>query len=141
VLQKWSMQTVTQPAQDIDYAWRLMSASEKPRLVTSVSVYSGTNTAAASTRYFILPSQAGATAPNDYNLTTQQGVCVFHNTFNLSVGTKQSISGAAATDRGGSGGLASAFIVPPGYILVAAPSDANLDGTVIHALVSCEIDC
>jgi len=132
------MQTVTQPAQDIDYAWRLMSAAEVPRLVTSISVYSGTNSAAASTRYFILPSQAGATAPNDYNLTSQQAVCVFHNTVNLSIATKQSIAGAAATDRGGSGGLASAFIVPPGWVLLAAPSDANLNGTLIHALVSCE---
>jgi len=140
MLSNWSMDRVTQPQQDIDGAWRILSAGRKPRLVTSISVYSGTNSAAASTRYFVMPGQPGATGTNDYDLTSQDGVCVFHNTFNLSVGTKQSISGASATDRGGTGGLGSPFIIPPGYVLLAAPSDANLNGTVIHSMVSAEMD-
>jgi len=87
-------------------------------------------------RYFILPSQAGDN-PNAYNISAgeQMGAQLYHQTGNLSSGTSPQTGFGLSTDRGGSPFL----ILPPGYILVATPSDSNSDGTIIHSVVSCEL--
>jgi len=137
-LSNWVMDTVTQPQQDIGSAYRILSTGKKPRLVTALSVYSGTNTAASSNTYWVIPSQPAASG-DEYDLGTQNAVMVFHNTGNMSVGTSAALSFAMATDRGGAGGLAG-LLIPPGYILLAAPRDANLNGTMVHNIASVELD-
>jgi hypothetical protein len=136
-LSDWRLNTTTQQQQDVGYGVRILSAgAEYPRLITSMSVYSGTNTVACTMRYFILPSQPGSN-PNAYNISAgeQMGAQLFHNTGNLSSGTSPQTGFGILTDRGG----APFLILPPGYILVATPSDNNSDGTIIHSVVSCEL--
>jgi len=138
-LSSWSMDTVTQPAQDVGYGWRILSAADKPRMITSLSVYSGTNSAAATIRYFVVPSQPPSVGlAGGYDMTETggiYGVQCFHNTGNLSSGTSPETGFGLATDRGG--GLY--IMLPPQYMLIACIADANTGGTLIHSVVSADV--
>lgn len=102
-ISNWNMETITQPAQDIGFGTRIMSAGSKTRFVSSLSSYSGTNTAAnVVSKYFVLPSQPPADqANNAYDSTTQVGVAAFLQTQNMGTTTLPVQSAAMISDRGG----------------------------------------
>ena len=137
-ISSWNMASVTQPAQDIGFGTAILSSGDKARVVVSLSVYSGTNSANGSTiDYFLLPSQVpNDAANNSYDMSNQVGSTLYHQTGNLASATNPATSFAMQSDRGGS----SFLVVPPGYILVASVSDANANGTIIHQVVSGECE-
>ena len=136
-LSNWSMDTVTMPPLDVGYGTRILSASAKPRMITSLSVYSGTNTAACTIRYFAVPSQP-VSAINYYDMTETGGIFgiqALHQTGNLASGTAPETGFGMSNDRGGPPYV----ILPPQYMLIACISDANSGGTIIHSIVSAEL--
>lgn len=136
-LSNWTMQTITQPAQDIGFGTRVLSAGTKTRIVTSMSSYSGTNTAnGATTKYCLLPSQPPAVPATNTYAMEQVSTIAFHQTGNLGSATTPITGFSMVSDRGG----AFALFIPPGYILVAFVADANTDGTIIHSIVSGECE-
>ena len=132
------MQTVTQAAQDIGFGTRVVAASNRTRIVTALGTYSGTNTAAASIGYFLLPSQPGSGSTSSlYDLSegAQVGVKLYHMTGNLSAGLAPATGFSMMTDRGGPMFL----IIPPYQILVAVVQDNNADGTIVHNINTADL--
>jgi len=138
-LSNWSWQTHTLAASDIGYGHRILSSGEKPRMVIACSVYSGTNTAAAMSELFILPSMPPSTgATGEYNLAATGGVKIIQGTAALDSATSlvlaQTLIPTVDTRAGGTW-----LILPPQSILLFVPSIVNLNGTVVCSLVSAEI--
>ena len=131
------MQTITQPTQDIGFGTRILSAGTNARIVTSLSSYSGTNSAnGVTTKYCLIPSQAPADPANNAYAMEQTNTIAFHQTGNLGSATTPITGFGMVSDRGG----AFAVFIPPGYILVAFIADANANGTIIHSIVSGECE-
>ncbi|MCK5641471.1 MAG: hypothetical protein KAJ19_11765 [Gammaproteobacteria bacterium] len=137
-ISNWNMQTITQPAQDVGFGTRILSAGTKTRFVSSLSSHSGTNTANnVVTKYFLLPSQPPASpSTNTYDSTSQIGAVAFLQTQNMGTTTTAVASAGLISDRGGAFG----FFVPPGFILVSYITDVNSDGTIIHSVISGECE-
>lgn len=134
----WIQAHVTQPVQDIGFGTLLTTAGMTARIITGLSHYAGTNSAAATMSYFILPSQPPESVAGGYNVATQNGVKIFLHTGNLSTvnSAANAFTSVGGTDRGGA---APYLWLPPGYMLIAVVSDANLNGTVIHDIMTAEV--
>jgi len=143
-LANFSQVTVTLPASDVAFGRMVMGASELPRLILGCCAYSGTNTAASTLSLYIIPSQAPATAGEfDLSLGGQDAIKVIHGCapMNNAVNpqTAQAYVPAALGDSGGRGASPGYLILPPYALLVIAPSELDLDGTVIVSVSSAEL--
>ena len=133
----FSQVTVTLPATDQELATMILGADENPRLVLGLSVFSGTNTAAAMMGLYIIPSQ-GAASGLEYDLATQNAVKVMQGTqlmdSSTSLGLSQVFVPTIDTRAGGSW-----LILPPYSLLLIAPQVADLNGTVVVTVSSAEL--
>lgn len=136
--------TVTLGAQDQGKGQMIMGAGEQPRVILGCAAYSGTNTAASTLSLYVIPSQAPASAGEfDLELGGQdaikviQGCSTFNNAVNPS--TAQGYVPSAMGDSGGRGSGPGYLILPPYALLVIAPSEADLNGTIICSVSSAEL--
>lgn len=126
---------LTMPAIDEGYAMRLTSAGTTAREVVQLAYIAGTNTTNSIPTYYLLASASGpGPSAGVYDLTT-------HDTFCVAIGP----SGAQANvgpypvwPTHPKQNLAGRFLIPPGYLLLVGPADANLDGTVVHTCITQE---
>lgn len=142
-LDNFSQVTVTLPASDQGNARMVMGASERPRYILACAAYSGTNTAASSMSLFIIPSQTPASAGEfDLTLGGQDAIKVIQgcSTLNNSVSpqTAQGFIPASMGDSGGRGAGGNWLLLPPYALLVIAPSEADLNGTIVVSVSSAE---
>ena len=136
--QNWIQAFVTQPVQDIGFGTLITTAGSKPRIITGLSHYSGTNSAASTMSYFILPSQPPESVAGGYNVATQNGVKIFLHTGNLA--TVNSAANSFCSVGGGDRGGANPYLwLPPGYMLIGVISDTNANGTIIHNIMTAEV--
>ena len=143
-LSNFSQVTVTLPAVDQGKGRMVMGASELPRFILGCAAYSGTNTAASSMSLFIIPSQAPSSS-NDFDLTLGgqdaikviQGCTLFDNA--VSPHTAQGYVPVSSGDAGGRGFGGNWIILPPYALLIIAPDEADLNGTVVVSVASAEM--
>lgn len=130
--------TVTSNATtDANQGTPILTTGDKPRVILQLASYSGTNTAAPTISYVIVP--ATTLTINSVGQIDITG----NETFNLGFGNAD-ISGATETvpyvmGPYGVKGMAPQFaIVPPNCTLCAVPT-INQNGTAIHTLITAEM--
>ena len=142
-LDNFSQVTVTLPASDQGKGRQVMGATKRPRYILAASAYSGTNTAASTMSLYVIPSQTPASAGEfDLTLGGQDAIKVIQgcSTLNNAVSpqTAQAFIPASMGDSGGRGAGGNWLILPPYALLVIAPSEADLDGTIVVSVSSAE---
>jgi len=137
MLQEYRSVTVTLNATDQGKGRVIIGASEKPRLILGLSCYSGTNTAASMMGLFVLSSQPAASG-TEFDLSTQIGIKAIQGTLPMNnstgLGTAQTFIPTVDTRAGGTW-----LLMPPYSLLIGAPAEADLDGTVIFTISSAEL--
>ena len=130
-----SAQTTQAPV-DIGYALPLTSSGEACREVIQLSYRNLTNDTATIPMYFLLNSASGPGPESDgtFNITT-------HDVFPMVAGPSGLTAGAQDVNllcwpSHAKTNLAGRFIIPPGWRLVVAPLDANMDGNCLHLCIT-----
>lgn len=127
---------LTQPAVDIGFAFPLTSSGESCRELIQLCYNNNTNDTASIPAYYLLNSASGPgpEADGSFNIAT-------HDVFMMVAGPSGLTAGTQGVDllcwpSHAKTNLAGRFIIPPGWRLVTAPLDANMDGTVTHFCIT-----
>jgi len=142
-LSNFSQTTVTLEASDQGKGRMVIGAGKRPRVILACAGYSGTNTAASTLSLYVIPSQTPASAGEfDLTLGGQDAIKVIQgcSTLNNSVSpqTAQGFIPASMGDSGGRGAGGNWLLLPPYALLVIAPSEADLNGTIVVSVSSAE---
>lgn len=127
--------TVTAPATDLLYGYPVLSAGSVDREVVALAYEAGTNTASSIPAFYLIPASAGTRlSDGSYAIDTDVAFPVLQ------------APSAAVSAQGkipcwpshAKQNLAGRMIIPAEYTLVAAPLDANMNGTVIYSSITKE---
>lgn len=135
-------QTVTQTAVDQGYATLICKASNQyDREVVSCGYTKGTNTTSAIPMYFMIAPQPATEADGTYLIST--------GATTSSVIAYPIVAGPTKADTDDilftvwpshpKANLSARWIVPAGWAIVSVPQDADMDGTIIHYVITREI--
>jgi len=125
------VRTVT--AVDEHYAKPLLTASESSdRELISLAYITGTNTTAVIPMFWILPPTPATESDGSYN-TISGGPPLFC----IGTGSNAAISTfTPCWPWSGKSNLAARVVIPAGWMLLASPLDADMDGTIIYHAVT-----
>lgn len=127
--------TVTAPATDLLFGYPILSAGSVDREVVALAYEAGTNTASSIPAFYLIPASAG-TRLTDGSYAIDSGVA-----FPVLQGPSAAVSAQGKIPCWPSHAkqnLAGRMVIPADYALVAAPLDANMDGTVIYYAITHE---
>ena len=132
-----SSQTTQAPV-DIGYALPLTSSGDSFREVVQLCYRNLTNDTATIPMYFLLNSASGPgpEADGTFDITTHDVFPMVAGPTGLSAGT-QGVNLLCWPSHAKTN-LAGRLVIPPGWRLVVAPLDANMDGNCLHLCITME---
>mgnify|MGYP005816003791 CR=1 FL=1 len=141
MLTNWRYSTVTsQATTDAGAGTPLLTTGIKPRLVTLLACYWGTNTTGSiNMRWFIVPETSiSPTSSGQYTLDDEAfpvGFC----SADMDGATPNILNPIVGIGIGAKGQSNETLMMPPNSLLIAAPAIAQ-NGTVVHKVISAEIE-
>jgi len=136
----WRYSTVvTQATTDLGYGTVVLTTGQKPRLVFQLSSYNGTNTAAATPVWSIIPSTA-ATQDTAGQIQIADNITFPLGSPNADLTSTTELNPLVFIPLAAKGAWGTGSItIPPNCMLVVTPH-INQNGTVVHKAVSAESD-
>ena len=126
----------TAAAVDEAYGFVIAQADNKcDRELIQLSYHNGTNSNACIPAYYLVAPQAPTEADGSYNMTTVIGYQVLLAPAAGHIAEAQGLSWPSHAKAN----LAARAIIPSGYLLIAAPIDADMNGTIIYRCMTRDI--
>lgn len=125
--------TVTAPATDLLFGYPVISAGETDREILQLAYEAGTNTASSIPAFYLVNAGSG-TRLSDGSYAIDTGVA-----FPVLQAPSAAVSAQGKVPCWPSHAkqnLAGRLVIPAEWTLVAAPLDANMDGTVIYTAIA-----
>ena len=134
----WKTTRTTIPQTDAGYAVTVLTTGDRPRKVTQLAVWSGTNTAAPVMVVGSIQAVPGDVAINQYTVASSLINPLGASSATLNAG---SVENPLVMIPMGQKGYYSfeGFLLPPNSNLVVWPADANLNGTAVVSTTSFEV--
>ena len=131
-------QTTTQSTTDAGQGTPILTTGSKPRFIFQLACYSGTNTAATSISWVVIPaSTLPINAQGQMNITGDMSFNLGFAPADISAATE--VQPYVGVPIGAKGASVSHIVIPPDCFLCAVP-DINQNGTAIHTVISAELD-
>lgn len=139
-LTNWRYSTVTsQSTTDASMGTAILSSGERPRLITELAMYNGSNTAEVNMRYFLLPiASAQPDSAGQYSVTGDLFFPLGFMNADASTTANDPMHNIVANPFGAKGATTFGLIMPPESILIGAPF-VNQNGTIVHKAISAEL--
>ena len=128
--------TVTAPATDLLFGYPIISAGSVDRELVQLAYKAGTNTASAIPCFYLIAPGSGARL-SDGSFAIETGV-----TFPVMDAPSAAVSAQGDIEcwpAHAKQNLAGRFVIPAEWTLIAAPIDANMDGTIIYTAIAREM--
>ena len=131
-------QTTTQSTTDAGQGTPILTTGSQPRIIFQLASYSGTNTAAASISYVVVPaSTIPINAAGQMPITGEMSFNLGFAPADLSATSE--VQPYVAVPIGVKSASVSHIVIPPDCFLCAVPS-INQNGTAIHTVISADLD-
>ena len=136
----WRYSTITtQSTTDLGYATIVLTTGQKPRLVFQLSSYNGTNTAAVTPNWSLIPATAGTPDTNG-QIQIADNISFPLGNVNADLTSSSELFALVTLPLAAKGAWGGTPItIPPNCMLVVTPH-INQNGTVVHKCVSAESD-